>query len=447
MKYISSILSSSIGNVLEWYDFGLFTIFSSLFGVLFFPAENKEVRMIATFGIFAVGFLCRPLGALIFGYLGDKAGRAKTLRLSILMIALPTLIIGLLPSYEQIGVTAPILLMLTRMIQGISIGGEYSGNVIYLAETAPKNYRATFVSFASTGANIGILLAAFAGIIASHLLTYEELYVFGWRLPYIFSGILCLLVYFFRLRIKETYVFEYLKQKQLLAKNPVKTVFKHNLPHFLRSLGVVCAGTTFYFFNFVFLPLFLSQYADYPVRQISLLMSCLIALMIVLIPLAGLICDRVGRRKMLLFNSMTIMMLVVPGFYFLQSNYFSVLVAILLLYTMISALEQGTTCISLVENFPAPARYTGLALSYSIGNGILGGTVPIICQWLFIHTTLFIAPAIYIAGCAAITAIVVYFFVPETSHETLIKIDGLSSMEDEVIGEDAWSHATQQSLG
>ena len=135
--------------------------------------------MIATFGIFSIGFLCRPVGALIFGYLGDKMGRAKTLRLSILMITLPTLIIGCIPSYQQIGIFAPILLTLARMWQGISIGGEYGGNLIYLAETAPVRYRATFTSFASMGANIGILLAALVGIITSSLFTAEIVDVWG----------------------------------------------------------------------------------------------------------------------------------------------------------------------------------------------------------------------------------------------------------------------------
>src|SRR5262249_48052379 len=213
MKYFSSIISCSIGNILEWYDFGLFTIFSSLFSRLFFPNDDPKTALIATVGIFSVGFICRPIGALIFGYLGDKKGRAKTLRLSILMIMLPTLLIGIIPTYEQIGIFAPIGLMLIRIWQGISIGGEYSGNIIFLAETSPNRHRGIFTSLASTGSNIGILLASLVGILTTSFFSKEFLYSYGWRLPYLCSGCLCLIIFFFRLRIHESAVFEYLKEK------------------------------------------------------------------------------------------------------------------------------------------------------------------------------------------------------------------------------------------
>jgi MFS transporter, MHS family, proline/betaine transporter len=419
MKYLSSILSSSLGNILEWYDFGLFTIFSSLFSRLFFPTENPHVALIATFGIFSIGFLCRPIGALLFGYLGDRVGRARTLRLSILMITLPTLLIGCIPSYQQVGVLAPILLTLVRMWQGISIGGEYGGNLIYLAESAPIRYRATFTSFASMGANIGILLAALVGIISSTLFTTEILESWGWRIPYLISGFICLIVYIFRLKIKETPVFDYLKQKMLLTPNPIRTVFKHNLFQLLRTLGLVCMGSTFYFFCFIYIPIFLTQHLHYSIHTISILMSFLIGLMIITVPLAGFICDKLGRRKMLLFNATFITLIIIPGFYFLQGNDFMMLVMVLSIFTIASSLEQGTTSVALVENFPPPARYTGISLGYNIGNGFLGGTIPIICEWLVLETNFMLAPAFYIALCAIITGCVVFFFVPETRGERL----------------------------
>lgn len=419
MRYLPSILSSSLGNILEWYDFGLFTIFSSLFSQLFFPTKDPKVALIATFGIFAIGFLCRPIGALIFGFLGDRAGRAKTLRLSILMIALPTLLIGILPTYQQIGILAPILLMLIRMWQGISIGGEYSGNIIYLAETAPDTHRAAFTSLASTGANIGILLAALVGILFSHLFTHITLSEWGWRLPYLVSGVFCLFIYAFRLQIKETPVFTYLKQQHDLAKNPIKTVFENNFPELLRTLGMVCMGTTFYYFCFIYLPIYLTENFAWTVQSISELMSALILLMIFLVPLSGLLCDKIGRRKMLVFNSLLITLIVIPGFYFLQSSHFIVLLITLTLFTLASSLEQGTTSVAVVENFPPSARYTGVSLGYNLGNGFLGGSVPLVCAWLATHTNWILAPAIYIAFCAVITLVVVCFFVPETKTKSL----------------------------
>lgn len=175
---IKSIIGSSIGNLLEWYDFGLFAIYSSLFSRLFFPTADPHVGLVMTFGVFAIGFLGRPIGAVLFGYLGDRQGRVKTLRLSILMISLPTLFIGFIPTYASIGIAAPILLVLIRMWQGISLGGEFSGNVIYLAETAPQSSRAMITSLASTGANLGILLAAVMGGLSAFLFL-KQLLGFG----------------------------------------------------------------------------------------------------------------------------------------------------------------------------------------------------------------------------------------------------------------------------
>ena len=423
MKYFSSIASSSLGNILEWYDFGLFTIFSSLFSHLFFPTEDPHTALIATISIFAIGFFCRPLGALLFGYLGDRFGRAKTLRLSILMISLPTLLIAFLPSYEQIGIFAPLCLMIIRIWQGISIGGEYSGNIIYLAETAPTPYRATFTAFASMGANVGILLATLVGVISTILFSESALQTWGWRVPYFLSGLFCLLIYTFRLRIKETIVFDYLKQKMMLTQNPIKTVFKYNLPQLLRTIGLVCMGSTFYYFSFIYLPIFLTQNFQFSIHIISLMMSLLIFLMVIFTPFAGYLCDRIGRRKMLLFNAALITLSVIPGFYLLHTDDIAIIVLVLLLFTIASSLEQGTTSVSVVENFPPPARYTGLSLGYNIGNGFLGGTVPIICEWLAINAPIHLAPAFYIALCAAITGSVVFFFVPETRGEDLSQIE------------------------
>lgn len=413
------IYNSSIGNILEWYDFGLFSIFSGVFSHLFFPASDSHTALLQTFLIFAAGFLCRPIGALIFGYLGDTIGRAKTLRLSILMISLPTLAVGVLPTYQQIGIFAPMLLLLIRIWQGISLGGEYSGNLIYLAESAPMNSRARYTSLASMGSNIGILLAALAGMLTGYLLG-PMLETWGWRLPYLLGGALCIIIYLFRLKLAETSVFRELRQEKLLAANPIREVFKNNFPQLLRTIGLVCMGSTFYYFCFVYIPIFIKQNKGDTVADSSITMSIFISLMIILVPIAGYLCDRIGRRKMLLFNAMLISICTIPGFYFLQYDCYLLLMPVLLFFTVASSLEQGTTSVAVIENFPPAARYTGVSLGYNLGNGLLGGTVPLVCEWLLSNTSLHLAPAIYIAMCAAFTGMIVYFFVPETKGVSLV---------------------------
>lgn len=418
---LKSIVSSSIGNIMEWYDFGLFAVYTPLFSRLFFPSFDPHIALISLFGLFAIGFFCRPIGAILFGYLGDKIGRAKTLRLTVLMITLPTLLIGFLPTYASIGIAAPILLMLIRIWQGISLGGGFCGNVIYLAETAPTQHRAVISSLAGTGANLGILLAAMISFIVNYYLDEPGFLSIGWRIPYLLSGFLCLFIYFTRLQMQETPVFNYLVDNQLLVKNPLFITLRHHFPEMLRTMGLICMGSTFYYLCFLYMPNYLINNLHYTFSNATMLITILTASMLLLVPIAGMICDRFGRRKMLLFNAALISIIAIPGFYFLQGQYYLVIIAILCLFTFASSLEQGTTSVSVVENYPTPARYTGLSLGYNIGVAIFGGTAPLVCEWLISKTHLPIAPAFYVVLCALITGSVVYFFVHETKGNSLIQ--------------------------
>jgi MFS transporter, MHS family, proline/betaine transporter len=415
---IKSIISSSIGNILEWYDFGLFAVYSPLFSRLFFPASDPHLALISTFGIFAVGFLCRPLGALLFGYLGDTQGRAKTLRLSILLISLPTLLIGCIPTYASAGIIAPLLLVLIRIWQGISLGGEFSGNIIYLMETSPLAHRATLTSLAATGANLGILFAAAVSYFLTAFLNDSTFSAWGWRIPYFLSGIICIFIFMTRLQMQETPVFEYLKNKKLLVKNPIKIVFKTNMPYVLRTMGLVCMGNTFYYLCFIYMPAFLVDKLNFSLHESSLLVTFFIASMLILVPLSGMLCDQVDRKKLLLFNALLIMGITVPGFYLLINHYLFSAILILSLFTLASSLDQGTTNVAVVENYPLPARYTGLSLGYNLGVGLFGGTAPLICEWLINTTHSLLSPAFYIVLCAFITAFVVYFFI-QTQNKAL----------------------------
>ncbi len=411
---LKSIVSSCIGNLLEWYDFGLFAIYTPLFSHLFFPLKDPHVALVMTFGVLAVGFLCRPIGALIFGFLGDKKGRVKTLRLSVLMISIPTLLIGCLPTYAAIGIWAPIMLMVIRIWQGISLGGEYSGNLIYLTETAPIKYRAVVASLGGTCANLGILLASVVSFASTAFLSTLAFQKFGWRIPYILSGLISLLIYYTRLKMQETSVFHHLQQTKQLAKNPILIVFKNNLPEVLRTIGMVCMGSTFYYLCFIYMPTFLTQNLHYSLMKASGMMTFFIGTMIVWVPLAGMLCDRVGRRKILLFNAALIALVTLPGFYFLLTQNVMLILIVLLIFTFASSLEQAATSVAVVENFPAKARYTGLSLGYNIGNAIFGGTAPVICAWLMTKSHFVFAPAIYIVFCAILTGSVIFIFVKET---------------------------------
>ena len=185
---IKSVSVASLGNLLEWYDFGLFASFSLLFSRLFFPNQAPHVALIEIFGVYALGFVCRPLGSILFGMMGDRHGRVKTLRASIFMISLPTILIAFLPTYAHVGVWAPTMLMGLRLLQGVSLGGEFTGVIIYLAESAPQPHRAFLTSFAGTIANVGFLLAGAVAALLAYFMSPVHFSQYGWRIAFLLGG-------------------------------------------------------------------------------------------------------------------------------------------------------------------------------------------------------------------------------------------------------------------
>lgn len=218
----------------------------------------------------------------------------------------------------------------------------------------------------------------------------------------------------------ETKVFSYLKRKKLLPANPVRTAFKNDLPQIVRTIGLVCMGSTFYYLCFIYMPSFLMQNLHFTSAKASMLMVFFIAAMIFFVPVAGMLCDRIGRRKLLLFNAAFVALISIPGFYLLLGSQYVIVVLVLTIFTIASSLEQGTTSVAVVENFPPTARYTGVSIGYNFGNAIFGGSAPLICEWLTHKTHFLLAPAFYIVICALITGAVVFFFVPETRDRSLI---------------------------
>jgi MHS family proline/betaine transporter-like MFS transporter len=298
---LKSIIAASFGNILEWYDFALFTAYASIFATLFFPKVDHYAATIAVFGIFAAGFICRPLGAIIFGHFGDRLGRIKTLRASVLCISIPTLLIGCLPTYDFIGLWAAVLLTVLRLFQGICLGGEYTGIIIYLTEMAPDKHRGFFASFAGTGANIGILVATGIVALLAAFMSMADIQAWGWRLPFILAGVLGVMVYFFRLGLAETRVFEKMAEKAEIVKVPLREVFQQAPWHVLRIVGLVAAGSTFYYVCFVYLSTYLTQISKLTQQHAAQLQSFFVLLMLLLVPLAGIVCDKVGRKRMYLW--------------------------------------------------------------------------------------------------------------------------------------------------
>jgi MHS family proline/betaine transporter-like MFS transporter len=398
------ILISSIGNTIEWFDFGLFIFMAPIIGAKFFPQHSSTLSTIDALIVFAVGFLCRPLGGIFFGYFGDTRGRAKTLRISIILITLSTLLIGLIPSYETAGIIAPIAFITLRLIQGLSIGGEYSGVMIYLAESAPHNKRGFITSFAATGANLGFLLATLSLMLLNLLFSAEEMNTWAWRLPFILIGLPGSLIIYYRFKLSETRVYSLLQKNHHLESRPFLSAIRFAPYQLLKIFGLTCMSATFYYVFFGFMPTYLEHYIGFLLKDALTIQSCLLIAMLFLVPLAGISGDYFSRKKMVIITNLSVIILVLPCFYLLQTNSLLLTLLALSTATIISSLDQGNTLAAVVENCPENVRYSGIAFSYNLGMALFGGTTPLVITLLIEHTNL-IAPAYYLILMATISLI------------------------------------------
>lgn len=400
------IAATSLGNILEWFDFGLFIFLAPIIGQQFFPIHDPATASIAAFSVFAGGFLARPLGGIFFGHRGDTRGRAKTLRLSILIITTSTLLIGFLPTYEQAGILAPILFALLRLAQGVSVGGEYSGVMIYLAESAPAQRRGFITSFAAIGANIGFLLATLTAILLKNCMPEAFFQEWGWRLPFIAVGGLGSLVLYYRLRLSETPTYEHLRAQHHIEQKPFWSAVRFAPGKLMRILGITCMSSTFYYVFFGYMPDYLEQYIHLPANTALTLQSILLAIMLFLVLVAGYCGDRFGRKRMLMITALGIILLSLPCFYLLQEKTLLLVTIALSLATVLSSIEQGNSLTTVVENCPADIRYSGVAFSYNLGMALFGGTAPLVVSVLTqqVHV---IAPAYYLMAMAAISLIAI----------------------------------------
>lgn len=409
------ITAVSLGNFLEWYDFGLFSAFAPLLAKLFFPETDHRTALLQVFLIFAVGFLCRPIGALLFGHFGDKVGRIKTLRTSILLISLPTVLIALLPTYEQIGIHASFWLLALRILQGISLGGEFTGIIIYLAETAPLQRRAFCASFAGTAANLGILGGMLVVFILSHTVSlafYESL---GWRLAFLSAGFISLFIVYARLSLLETPVFQGILKNHQLSALPILQAFKEVPFRMLKILGLTLFGSSLYYTCYIYLQSYWVEILHFSSQTSLFLQISSLTSMLLLVPLGGKLCDRWGRRKSFLGMTGFLLVAALPCFYLFKTGLILNAIIGMGVLTLISSMEQGTTSATVVEQFPPALRYSALSFSYNLAQALFGGTAPVIAASLLAYTHDPISPVYYLMFTSLMTFIVVFFTLKETA--------------------------------
>ena len=401
-----TLIAGMVGNVLEWYDFVVYGFLAGIIGKLFFPSGDPTVELLKSFAVFAVGFLARPLGAVFFGFLGDKIGRKKSLMLSIILMAVSTTAIGLLPTYYQIGVLAPILLIILKILQGLSVGGEYTTSVSFVVEHAPKNKRGLFGSIAILGAVVGILLGSASAAFIAKILSEEALYSYGWRLLFFTGVILGFLGYYVRRNIDETPKFKEIEKKKEIDENPIIDLIKNAKAEFLKAFSLSIFQAIGFYTIFVYLSQHLIKFLKFP-KAVALSINTVSMLVLVfLIPLFGYLSDKFGRKVFILSSTGLTFLLAYPLFKFITSGSIENAQLGQIIFALITAGFMAVLPTTLVELFPTKIRNTGYSIGYNLPFAIFGGTSPLIAIYLTTKTGDFAAPAYYLmfAGLIAFLA-------------------------------------------
>lgn len=400
---LRSIVSSSIGNVLEWYEYALYAYFSTVISTLFFPSNDRFVSIILTFSTFAVGLAARPFGGILFGYIGDRYSRKKMLTFTILLMSIPTLCIGFLPTYEQIGILAPLILITLRIIQGVALGGEFGASCVYLYESVPQNRRGFFGSFALTGVGMGLVLSACTILIVESWVTQEEIYAYAWRIPFFISVIGSLLAFYMRKNLLESPDFLIVKQQHELSPNPLAELFRNHKASLMGLFAIFLTTQISFFVVFIFGKTMMIDFLHYDTRtagQFNLLtmVSYTIATMVF-----GYLSDKINKRYIILLGALGIFVSVTPFIHSLESGYSSMIFIMSLLLGAFIGMTEGTLNPIVAETFPTNIRATSVAFCWNFTAIAFGGVAPILSMWLIQNAGGVSAVAYYLMSACLVT--------------------------------------------
>ncbi|MDW3907870.1 MFS transporter [Staphylococcus saprophyticus] len=416
-----TVFATGIGNAMEWFDFGLYSYLAVILGQNFFSSvENDQLKTIFTFATFAIAFLLRPVGGIIFGIIGDKYGRKVVLTTTIIMMAFSTLIIGLLPTYDQIGVWAPILLLLGRVLQGFSTGGEYAGAMVYVAESSPDRKRNTL----GCGLEIGTLSGYIAASVLSGLLFFflsdDQMATWGWRIPFILGLFLGIFGFYLRRKLEESPVYE----NELASKPKRDNIGFLTIVRYYYKDIIVCFVAVAFFncTNYMltsYMPSYLQEIVKLDSTTVSVLITVVMAVMIPLALMFGRVADRIGEKKVFLIGLIGTAVLSIGAFALIQTTtIIFVIVGIFVLGFFLSTYE-ATMPGSLPTMFYTHIRYRTLAVTFNVSVSLFGGTTPLIASSLVAKTGDPLSPAYYLTAVSIVGIIVISLLHVSTSGKSL----------------------------
>jgi MFS transporter, MHS family, proline/betaine transporter len=413
-----AVVAGTIGHVLEWYDFAVYGYVATAIAANFFPSTDDTASLLASFATFGVGFVARPFGGFLFGRIGDVRGRKAVLLQTMLLMAISTVAIGLLPSYSTLGIAAPIILVLARLAQGFSAGGETTGAAAFIVEWAPTNRRGFFGSFQQVGSATGLLLGGLAAAILTSLMSAEDVRQWGWRIPFLVGGLLGPIGFLIRRTVDETPVFTHVAAAPQTdeTKLPPGMLARFVTKAFLFTMFW---SVSFYFF-LSYMPTFAQRELKIPGSQTFWINTLSTACYIVMIPMFGALSDKIGRKPVVIGSCVGFAVLLQPMFSLLTSSTPSIglFAATVLVFSVFLAMYTGPAAATLSEIFPTRYRSSGMAVGYSISTVVFGGFTPFIATWLISVFGTPLAPIYYVIVCAVAGAVALLTF-RETSRGAL----------------------------
>jgi MFS transporter, MHS family, proline/betaine transporter len=414
-----AIGASAMGNAIEWYDYGIYAYLVSAVGANFFPGHDPAAQTLSAFAVFIVPFVIRPFGAALFGALGDRIGRQRILALTVIMISGGTFLIGLIPSYATIGFAAPLLLVLLRLVQGLSAGGEYGGAATFMAEYAPDKRRGFFGSFLEFGTLSGYILGAGVTTITQLIVGSAAMSQWGWRIPFLLALPLGLVGLYMRTRLEDTPVFRELAE-QNLTEPETKTEFADLLRHWRPML--ICMGLVL-FLNIVdytllsYMPTYLHSTINLTENGALIMTIIVYAAMMVVITFVGRVSDRVGRKPVWAVSGFGFIVLSWPMFWLMSKGSWALTIIGFAVLALLLVLQLGIISATFPALFPTQIRYAGFAISYNISTALFGGTAPFVNDYMIPRTSAY-WPAFYMMA-AAVIGLIALRFAPETAGASM----------------------------
>ncbi|PHB51634.1 alpha-ketoglutarate transporter [Bacillus wiedmannii] len=420
-RVAGNIFKGSVGNLIEWYDWYVYSAFAVYFSAEFFPKGDPTSQLLNTAAIFAVGFLMRPIGSLLMGRYADRHGRRAALTLSITVMAGGSLIIACTPSYESIGIMAPIILVLARLLQGLSLGGEYGTSATYLSEMASSGRRGFYSSFQYVTLVAGQMVALGVQIVLQQLLSEPDMKAWGWRIPFIIGAMGAVAVLWLRRTMDESEQFSNIKSQKRESAGTVRALMKHPKA-VLTVVGLTLGGTVAFYTYTTYLQKFMVNTVGLPKEVVSWINFVALLIFVVLQPIAGLLSDKIGRRPLLMTFGILGTLLTAPIFFFMEKTTEPMVAFLLMMAGLI--IVTGYTSINAIvkaELFPTEIRALGVGLPYALTVAIFGGTAEFIALWLksIGMESLFY---FYVAGCIAISFIT-YWRMDESSKTSQIEAE------------------------